>query len=1018
MKKTEKHNKTATQNTGRLTKGYFFALLLSLLLAAPGARGNGPDSAADSVNISVLLRDSLLSPQERMILTKKMAALYQKSNPQKALFYNKLVIRQARLLNDKPSLAHAMFRAAENYQSLGLHKKADSLYELILHSYNLCNKEKKAGLLLKIADNYFYWSHYKEAAAYYIKARKLFEQLGIKSGIAATLDGEGKVWSNYNDYSRAIGLFQRAYDIYNQLHDKKGLAAINNQLGIVMQNWGKPKRAQSFFMSAYKIYHKSADRFNESNMLLHLGDIQLKQKHFQEALKLYGKAKKIARSIHSEILYVIALSNMAEVYYEQKMYDQALRLQQKSLLLKKKIGDRRRIAISLSDIAKIYNRKNQLDLAQKYSDSALLVAKSIRAKDLMLDVYKNLSEISRKKNDFKNAFFYLSDYNRIHQEIFTLKNQQMVSEMEVRLEAEKKEKENALLRKQSKLNQVKLEEVKTTRLILILFISFFVFATIIVFLFIQYKNRLIRKSYAIQAAKNREISEKTKKLEELNNKLFTSREQYMSIVENATIGMYQTTPEGKILFANKMLLQMLGYTMEELKKINLNESKKDERKHFIKLIEEQGIITGREDIWERADGSKIYVNESAWIIRDKNNKTLYYEGIIEDITKRKLAEQLAGQSKIRLRKINAELRKRNIEIRKAKEQAENANRAKSLFIANISHEIRTPLNSIIGFTELLLPMAKTAKEKTFLESIKNSSNSLLSLISDILDLSKIQADKLELYNEPVCIQQILDEIQGIFFPQIDKKGIRFIVFVSRHLKGMFLLDRIRFKQILFNLIGNAIKFTDEGEVKVTIKGKKGTEKKNLFDITIIIEDTGPGIPEEEQELIFEAFKQSSESISQQRQGTGLGLSITKRLVEAMNGTITLESKTGKGTRFTIRLFKIENVAQTSDRQKTSANGQTHYKNRDAGKKDNVAENISPEIKKEFSDRFRNAWEKIHATKVVDEMTGFANEMIHFAEAKNVPSLKKLGENLIEAAKNFEIDLIESLLNQIQSFFKP
>ncbi len=1019
MKNKGKHSKP-TPGMRRLAPAWFVFLLLALALTARGTLPEADtDSLADSVNVSILLKDSLLSPLERMILTKKLAALYQKSNPEKALVYNKLVIRQARALNDQPTLAHALFHAAENYQALGRHKQADSLYESIIHSFKLCNNEKKARLLLKLADNYFYWSRYKEAAVFYAKARKLFEKLGIKSGIAASLDGEGKVWSNYNDYSRAIGLFQRAYDLYTQLNDQKGLAAINNQLGIVMENWGKPNRAESFFLSAYKIYHEAGDPFHESNMLLHLGDIQLKQRHFHKALQLYTQAKKIAENIHSEILYVIALSNMAEVYYEQKKYRQALLLQKKILPVKKKIGDRRRIAISLLDIGKIYNRQNQLALAEQYSDSALLVAKSIGAKDLLLDVYKTLSEISRKNNDYKKAYGYLSAYNRIHEEIFTQKNQQMVSEMEVRLEAEKKEKENAVLRKQSKLNQLKLEEEKTTRLILIIFISFFVFASIIVFLFIQYKNKLIRKSYAIQAAKNQEISEKTKKLEELNNELFTSREQYMSIVENATIGMYQTTPDGKILFANKMLLQMLGYTMEDLKKINLNESKKEDRKHFMQLIEEQGIITGREDVWERADGSEIYVNESAWIIRDKNNKTLYYEGIIEDITKRKLAEQMAEQSKIRLRKINAELRKRNMEIRKAKEQAENANRAKSLFIANISHEIRTPLNSIIGFTELLLPMAKPGKETTFLESIRNSSNSLLSLINDILDLSKIQADKLELYNEPVCIRQILEEIQGIFYPQIEKKEIRFVTHVSQQMKGMFLLDRVRFKQILFNLIGNAIKFTDEGEVKVKIKGKKetGEGEKELYDITITIEDTGPGIPKHEQEIIFEAFKQSSESISQQRQGTGLGLSITKRLVEAMNGTIALESKTGKGTKFTIKLYKIENVPQAGPQTRSANKSGNKAKGQNPGTKSSKAEKLSPEVKKAFSDQFREFWEKIYATKVVDEMVHFGNEMILFAEANRAEPLKELGEKLIEAAKNFEIDLIESLLHRIQSFFK-
>jgi PAS domain S-box-containing protein len=973
------------------------------------------DSVTDSSTIAVLLKDSLLSPSDRLILTKKMAALYQKSDPEKALTLNLLTLRLAKKLKDNPAYAHALFYAAENYQMLGQHKKADSLYEQIIHDFKMCNKERQAQLYLKLANNYFLWSRYKKAAEFYEKARILFEKLGIKSGMADALQGEGKVWTNYNDYARSVGLLQRAYDIYKSLDDKKGLAAIDNQMGIVMENWGKPQRAKEFFASGYEIYRQTGDLFHEANMLLHLGDIQKNQKHYSAALKSYMKAERIARKINSNILYVIAISNEAEVYYEQKRYDRALDLQKKILPLKKAIGDRRRIAISLLDMGKIYYRQNKLLPARKYADSTLTVAKSIGARDILLETYNLLSKIYLKRKDYKKAFFNLSEYNKIHEKIFSDKNRQMISEMEVRLEAEKKEKENILLRKQTKLNEIRLAEEKTTRLILIIFISFFVFASLIVFFFIQYKNKLLNKSYAILAARNQQISHQAEELRKLNDELFASREQYMSIVENATIGMYKTTPDGKILFANKTLLRMLGYTPDDLKKINLNETRREARKAFVQLIEKQGIITGREDVWEKADGSKIYVNESAWIIRDKNNKTLYYEGIIEDITMRKLAEQTAEKRKERLRKINAELRKRNIEIRKAKNQAEEANRAKSLFIANISHEIRTPLNSIIGFTDLLLPMAKTKKEKTFLESIKNSSNSLLSLINDILDLSKIQADKLELYYEPISVFSIIEEIRGIFYPQIEKKGIRFITSVSPSLRGLFLLDRVRFKQILFNLIGNAIKFTDKGEVKVSAQGAEMPEQKAFFEVTVIVEDTGSGIPEKEQEIIFEAFKQSSETLSHQQQGTGLGLSITKRLVEAMNGEISLESQPGKGTRFTIRFHHIKRVSAEII---TPDDNQPNTKTSPGNHPDSlpVKKEMNSRVKTAFSKQFRTNFEKIYRSRVIDDIIVLGKEMITFAEQYQMVSLKKSARSLVKAAEHFEIETIEIILKQIKTFF--
>ena len=976
--------------------------------------GHSHDSTADTASIYVLLKDSLLSPGERLVLIKKLAALYQNSDLQKSIAYNALIIKLAKSQNNKPALVYATENLAKNYQDLYMYGKADSLYSVITPYYKDSSKEKQAGFYCKLADNYYSWSRYKKAAEYYVKARTIYEKLGIKSGIAITLKGEGKVWTNYNDYAKSIGLLQRAYDIYNQLNDEEGVASIEQQLGIVMENWGKLNRAESFFSSAFKIYHDKDDLFNETNMYLHLGEIRQKEKHYSKALQDYEKAEKLSKKIHSDILYVIALSNIGEVHYQQKQYDLALHYQQQALPLKKKIGNRRRIATTMLDLGKIYFQKNNLNMAGRYCDSTLLMAKMIKAKDLLLDTYLLLSDISKKKNDYENAYAYLKQYNRIHQAIFTDKNRRIVSEMEVRLDAEKKEKENVLLRKQDKLNHVRLSEEKTTRLFLIIFISFFLLISLIVFIFIQYKNKIIRANYALLAAKNKKITEQTKSLTKLNNELFTSRGQYMSIVENATIGMYQTTPDGRILFANKMLLQMLGYSFEQLQQINLNETK-GKRRHFTSLIEEQGIITGREDVWERADGSKIYVNESAWAIHDKNNNTLYYEGIIEDITKRKQAEDVAKRVKERLQNINVELRKRNIEIRKAKNQAEEANRAKTLFLANISHEIRTPLNSIIGFTDLLLPLAKDQKEKSFILSIKNSSNSLLSLINDILDLSKIQANELELYTEPVSIRNILSEIQQIFYPQIEKKQIKFITSISSAIDGVFLLDTVRFRQILFNLVGNAIKFTDKGFVKLTAIGQASTEDEKYYNFTITVEDSGSGIPKEEQKIIFEAFKQSSDSISQQKPGTGLGLSITKRLIEAMNGSITLESEPEKGAKFTIELHKIEKVQQPGDSQsEKNRDEKTDFTNR--VHKDKPSEKLNPDIRREFHEKFFHLWEKLRKNKVIDDIKFLGEEILTFGKEKNIRVIQKAGEQLIEAAGNFDIETIEQLLLQIKSYF--
>jgi len=272
---------------------------------------------------------------------------------------------------------------------------------------------------------------------------------------------------------------------------------------------------------------------------------------------------------------------------------------------------------------------------------------------------------------------------------------------------------------------------------------------------------------------------------------------------------------------------------------------------------------------------------------------VYYETTSEDITERKRAEEELKKYRLHLEEL---IQERTSELISAKERAEAADRLKSAFLATMSHELRTPLNSIIGFTGILLqglvgPLNDEQKKQ--LNMVKTSANHLLSLINDVLDISKIEAGQLQVEHEPFDLPKSIRKIEHTVRPLAEKKHLTLNVIISPDI-GIIKSDMRRVEQILLNLLSNAIKFTEEGGITLMCTMQNETVKIN-------VEDTGIGIKTEDIDKIFRPFLQIDSGITRKYEGTGLGLSICKKLVRLLGGDIRVQSEYGKGSIFTFTI---------------------------------------------------------------------------------------------------------------------
>ncbi len=409
--------------------------------------------------------------------------------------------------------------------------------------------------------------------------------------------------------------------------------------------------------------------------------------------------------------------------------------------------------------------------------------------------------------------------------------------------------------------------------ILIIFLIIFIVTTIVTTILwiktsLKLKNNMVILTDGLE--KNRVIE----------NSLNTSQRELKSVMDNLQETYYRTDLNGVVLFVSSSVELLLGYTAEELigqKTTDFYVDPEKRNKFIDALTTNNGYVEQYPFSLQHKNGSTVWLSTNARFLLDEAGNIIGVEGTGQGFNVSKTEEQ---------------------NLIKAKDQAEKANKAKGLFLANMSHEVRTPMNGIVGFTNLLSKTQLDEEQTEYVNTINTSMKDLLNIINDILDFSRIESGKIELISQIININDFLESVIRLYSEAAKEKSLNLTYQADESLPENIILDPLRTRQVISNLIGNAIKFTETGFVTLTSNIERSENTDYLY---LEIIDSGKGISPNEHIHIFDAFNQTDDSIYKPDSGTGLGLAISKQLIELMHGQIGVKQNSPMGSIFWIKI---------------------------------------------------------------------------------------------------------------------
>lgn len=842
--------------------GYVIFLVLPVLFFLSCAKPEQSPKSSETVdNIQILLDLS--------------TKVYEEQH-QKSLQYALTALDLSRKKKDEKSEALSSKTVGDIYNRLNYSVKALPFYKSALELFKKHqNDSMMINIYQSIGDVYYKLNLSDSALHFYNIVLKKSQEKKDQLSIGTTFLRIGNVYWVTNNYDKSLEYYLNTLSIYEDLKYSKGLARIYINIGLIYYITEYYDKSLEYFIKSEEILETQEDNDAQAELFFRMGDTYFKKNMPKEALKYYDNSLKIYESSSNDFRKAWVYQSKSQTLHSLGKIEEAINLANSAIKIGQVYDDKWFNSSLHTHLANYLIDNGSFREALIHLKKGGELAGNLKVWSLLKDNYLGYSKYYASLGEYKTSLSYYQKFQQISDSIQNKERNERIAQLQTRFESDRNKKELRLKEEEIIQNKAKLQKQKYQLYI-------FAFGVVVV-LFLSFG---LYRQYKMLELKGKKIERINEELDQRVKERTSALRLTQYSIDHASDPMFWLSPKGNYIFANKSACENLEYLREELEQLSITD------------IIPNFTHADWQQFWEIIKKDKSFILESYH--KKKSRKTFPVEIILNYVDHEGSEFAFAYVRDI------SERKQREENLRKAKEKAEEADKLKSAFLANMSHEIRTPMNAIIGFSDLLISDEYTEEEKMeFGNLIKNSGSTLLKLIDDIIDISIMEAGHLKLNKTSVNVNATLNEIL-LFFQEekerLGKSNVEIKLSVPPNSDNILIeTDAVRFRQVINNLAGNALKFTEDGIVELgyTI----GIDPVLHF----YVQDSGIGIRAEKISLIFERFNKLDDD-RRIYAGTGLGLTISKKIVEELGGFMYVESEYGYGSKFSFTLpyFLIDN----------------------------------------------------------------------------------------------------------------